>query len=60
MSDKARRWLHNTRGSDGHEDRASRQRIVDSIQFKRHFAKPADVRAIWPLHSHRGISAGGS
>jgi hypothetical protein len=45
MRDKARRWLHNTRCSYCYKERGLIQFAIDSIQFKRHFAKPADVRA---------------
>ncbi len=43
--DKARRWLHNSRCSDSHEDGALLQRMEDAIQLEWHFAEPADVRA---------------
>ncbi len=45
LSDKARRWLHNSRRAHSHQDRAFVQCFVDSIQLKRDFAEPANVRA---------------
>jgi len=45
MRDKARRWLHNSRCSDSHEDRAFIQYAEDAIQLEWHFAEPADMRA---------------
>jgi hypothetical protein len=45
LSDEASGGLHNARCSDSHENRASLQRVVDPIQFERHFPEPADVRS---------------
>jgi hypothetical protein len=45
MRNEARRWLHNARCADSHEDRAFVQRVEDAIQVERHFAEPTDVRA---------------
>jgi hypothetical protein len=45
LSDEAGSGLHDTRCSDRHEDHASLQRVVNPIQFERHLAEPADVRA---------------
>jgi hypothetical protein len=42
---KTRRWLHDTRCTDSHEDRAFIEGTEDTIQIERHFAEPADVRA---------------
>src|ERR1700722_1636347 len=45
VCNKARRWLHNARCPDSHEERAFIQFVEDAIQLERHFAEPTDVRA---------------
>jgi len=45
VGDKARRWLHDSRCAHSHEDGAFVECTEDAIQFERHFAEPADVRA---------------
>jgi hypothetical protein len=45
LRNKAGSGMDLTRRSYGHKESALIQCAIDSIQFKRHFAKPADVRA---------------
>jgi len=45
LSNKAGSGMDLTRSSYGHKESASIECAIDSIQFKRHFAEPADVRA---------------
>jgi hypothetical protein len=45
LSNKTGSGLDHTRRSYGHKESTSIQCAIDSIQFKRHFAEPADVRA---------------
>jgi len=45
MGAKARGWLDHARCTHSHEDGAFVYCAEDAIQFERHFAEPADVRA---------------